>query len=197
MKFIIILLVTMTTFIYAGTVFAEEKITLSTFYPAPYGDYDELTANKMVVGPTYAIPADPIDLLIEGSVGIGTAAPGAYKLYVNGTFYCSANSFTTGNLITSDERLKTNIYNLEPVSDQIMRLRGVHFNWKDSTRDKEDGLQIGLIAQELEKEFPELVMENNEGIKYIRYDNFTAVLLEAIKEQQAQIKELQAKVENL
>ncbi len=78
----------MITLIYSGTVFAEEKITLSTFYPAAYGDYDELTANKMVVDPTYAIPADPIDLLVEGNVGIGTAAPGAYKLNVNGTFYC-------------------------------------------------------------------------------------------------------------
>ncbi len=78
-----------------------------------------------------------------------------------------------------------------------MRLRGVHFNWKDSDRDKEDGLQLGLIVQELEKEFPELVMEDNEGIKYVRYDNFTAVLLEAFKEQQSQIEVLQVRIENL
>ena len=67
----------------SGIVYAEEKITLSTFYPAPYGDYDELAANKMVVGSTYAIPADPIDLLVEGSVGIGTANP-SEELEVNG-----------------------------------------------------------------------------------------------------------------
>ena len=37
-------------------------------------------------------------------------------------------------------------------------------------------------------------MEDNEGIKYVRYDNFTAVLLEAFKEQQSQIKELQEEI---
>ena len=177
--------------------FAEEKITLSTFYPAPYGDYDELAANKMVVGPTYAVPAGLADLVVEGNVGIGAQDPLGYKLYVNGTLFCTANSYTAGNLITSDERLKTNIYNLETVSDRVMRLRGVQFNWKDSDRNKKDGPQIGLIAQELENEFPELVMEDNEGIKYVRYDNFTAVLLEAIKEQQSQIEALQGEIEEI
>jgi len=40
-------------------------------------------------------------------------------------------------------------------------------------------------------------MEDNEGIKYVRYDNFTAVLLEAFKEQQSQIEVLQVRIENL
>ncbi len=197
MKIFVALLLVFSLAAYVVPSFAEEQITLSTFYPAPYGDYDELTANKMVISSTYAMPADPVDLLVEGSVGIGTAVPGAYKLNVNGILYCSANSYTAGNLITSDERLKTNIYNLETVLDRLMRLRGVQFNWKDSDRDKEDGLQLGLIAQELESEFPELVMEDKEGIKYVRYDNFTAVLLEAVKEQQLQIKELQLRITNL
>ncbi|MDP8292921.1 MAG: tail fiber domain-containing protein [Candidatus Orphnella occulta] len=193
----IIFLVTMIALICSGAVFAAEEITLSTFYPAPYGEYDELGVDSMAVGSGYAIPAGDGDMVVQGNVGIGTTALGAYQLNVNGTFNCAALSYTGGVLISSDERLKTNIYNLESVSDRIMRLRGVHFNWKDSNRDKEDGLQIGFIAQELEKEFPELVMENNEGIKYVRYGNFTAVLLEAFKEQQSQIEDLQAKVENL
>ena len=88
MKLRVILLTALMVLTCFSLSYAEEKITLSTFYPAPYGDYGELTVNKMVVGPTYAIPADPIDLLVEGNVGIGTAAPGAYKLNVNGTFYC-------------------------------------------------------------------------------------------------------------
>jgi len=157
----IILLVTIIALICSGAVFAAEEITLSTFYPAPYGEYDELGVDSMAVGSGYAIPAGDGDMVVQGNVGIGTTALGAYQLNVNGTFNCAALSYTGGVLISSDERLKTNIYNLESVSDRIMRLRGVHFNWKDSNRDKEDGLQIGFIAQELEKEFPELVMENN------------------------------------
>ena len=73
----IILLALFLVTVVSGVVYAEEEITLSTFYPAPYGDYDELAANKMVVGPTYAIPANDGDLVVEGYVGIGTTTPGA------------------------------------------------------------------------------------------------------------------------
>ncbi|WP_431736401.1 tail fiber domain-containing protein [Cellulosispirillum alkaliphilum] len=52
--------------------------------------------------------------------------------------------------------------------------------------------QIGFIAQEVEKVLPELVHTNDEGYKSLSYDKLTAVLLEAIKEQQAIIEELKS-----
>ena len=50
---------------------------------------------------------------------------------------------------------------------------------------------IGLIAQDVEKVFPELVAENEQGYKGIAYSKLTAVLVEAIKEQQGQIATLE------
>jgi len=52
------------------------------------------------------------------------------------------------------------------------------------------GRQIGIIAQELEQEFPELVNTDKDGYKAIAYDKLTAVLLEAIKSQQKEIEGL-------
>lgn len=69
-----------------------EEITLTTYYPAPYGAYDELSANRLevedgaVIGATYIgtaiAPAN--GLVVEGNVGIGTVTP-TEKLDVNGT----------------------------------------------------------------------------------------------------------------
>ncbi|GEM_PF-6027930 len=60
--------------IFGGHVYADEKITLSTYYPAPYGEYRTLS-----VGDTYAAPdpAGNANLLVEGRVGIGTTDPQA------------------------------------------------------------------------------------------------------------------------
>ena len=58
---------------------------------------------------------------------------------------------------------------------------------------------IGVIAQEIEKEFPELVSEwEQDGVKYkaVDYSRLTAVLLQAIKEQQKEIEELKKKISN-
>ena len=81
-----------------------------------------------------------------------------------------------------------------------MNLRGVEFDWK---RDQfkhmgfDAGTQIGVIAQEVEAVIPEIVRTDPEGSKSVAYANITAVLIEAIKEQQAQITELQAQVDSL
>jgi hypothetical protein len=63
------------TFIYS---FAEERITLTTYYPAPYGVYRELRADMMAIGSAYRnVPLVNGRLLVEGAVGIGTTNPSA------------------------------------------------------------------------------------------------------------------------
>jgi len=95
-----------------------------------------------------------------------------------------------GNIFrsASDLKMKTNIESLSGGLEKILLLRGVQFNWKD----KEDHLKsIGFIAQEVEKVLPELVFTNPvDGYKGINYAEMTAVLTEAVKEQQKQIEEL-------
>ena len=85
--------------------------------------------------------------------------------------------------MTSDARLKKDIQPLTRALDSILQLQAKTYRWKEDTTfaNKQD---IGLVAQEVEKVFPELVAENEQGYKGIAYSKLTAVLIEAIKEQQ-------------
>ena len=109
------------------------------------------------------------------------------------SFVPSTGTLTATNLnSTSDRRHKTNIQTIEDSLGLVESLRGVTFDWVDT------GLpSIGLIAQEVEDVLPELVSTNEEGVKSVSYSNLVGVLIEAVKEQQAQIDELRAMVLNL
>jgi hypothetical protein len=96
---------------------------------------------------------------------------------------------------TSDIRLKSDIARLEGTIDKIRQLNGINFYWKDKeTMGNEK--HIGLIAQDVEKVFPELVGEN-EGYKTTNYIGLIPVLIEALKEQQLMIDELQSQLEQM
>jgi len=101
-------------------------------------------------------------------------------------------SFTaTGNVTAySDINLKKNIEVIPNALDKVMQIRGVTFDRKDI----ETSRQSGVIAQEIEKVLPEVVDTNEEGIKSVAYGNLVGLLIEAIKEQQVQIKELKTLV---
>jgi hypothetical protein len=109
---------------------------------------------------------------------------------------------TNGNVIvngqvvhSSDVRLKTHIRTIPDALNKVLKLRGVEFEWKkDSDRDKDPdpGLHIGLIAQEVESIFPELVETGPDGYKSVAYANVTAILIEAVKEQQKIIEKQEA-----
>ena len=104
------------------------------------------------------------------------------------------NTLIQGTLTeTSDISLKENILPLESSLDKVMKLNGVSFNKKATPNVKE----IGFIAQEVEAVIPDLVTETNEGIKTVSYSRVTAVLVETIKEQQAQIDAQHAQIEEL
>jgi hypothetical protein len=122
---------------------------------------------------------------LDGSVGIGTTTPGIYKLAVNGAV--GATSFE----YTSDRSLKKNIETIKNPLTKIMNLRGVTFNWK-----KDNEASLGLIAQEVEMVFPELVSNNN-GIRSVQYGNLVAPLIEAVKEQQKEIDNLNERIKTL
>ena len=120
-----------------------------------------------------------------GSVGIGTIAPGA-KLEVAG------DVMATTFLYSSDERLKKNIIKIESPLEKIMKLDGVSFTWKENGEES-----IGIIAQNLEEVFPELVKTNEEsGMKSVEYGNLVAPIIEAIKEQQKMIEEQKELINN-
>jgi len=87
---------------------------------------------------------------------------------------------------TSDISLKEHIHSIKDPLGKVLQINGVGFRWKDT---KEDA--IGVIAQDIEEVFPELV-KNNDHIKTVNYNGLIGVLIEAVKEQQRQIEELKS-----
>lgn len=97
----------------------------------------------------------------------------------------------------SDARLKKDLTKIDSPLEKIMKLNGYNFTWK-----KDGKKDMGLIAQEVEKVFPNLVGEykdpdSKETYKNVEYGHMIAPLIEAIKEQQSQIEELKREVEAL
>lgn len=143
-------------------------------------------------------PNAPLVVLASGNVGVKTNSPG-YDLDVAGQAHATA--FPT----SSDIRLKENIVNLSAsgsILEKLKRIRGVYFDWNNICKSlgrATKGRQIGVIAQEVEPIFPELVTisSNGSGYKGVDYGRFSSVLLEGIKEQQRQIEEQQKSIEEL
>jgi len=119
------------------------------------------------------------------NVGIGTTSP-VQKLHVAGPM------LATTYLHESDERLKDNIEILDGIGD-IAKLRGVRFKWKKSGKKS-----FGLIAQDVEKVYPEAVSTDpKSGIKMVAYDQLVAPLIEANKALLNRVQGLERKVEDL
>ncbi len=137
-------------------------------------------------------------LIADYRVGIATDSP-AYALHAyrtddgpvagftdsNGT--CTIDPTSSTLSCTSDINLKKNIVSITGVLDDILKLRGVNFNW---LKESGPASHIGFIAQEIEQVFPELVSMDYRGYKSVSYASFSPLLVEAIKEQQKQIQQL-------
>lgn len=100
----------------------------------------------------------------------------------------SGNLIADGNLTAySDESLKENITNIEGALDKVKSLNGVTYNMK-VTGDR----GVGLIAQNVQKVIPEAVLENEESkLLSLAYGNLVGVLVEAIKELEKRVEELE------
>lgn len=98
----------------------------------------------------------------------------------------------------SDARFKTDVEPITNSLERILKLRGVMYRWKqDDYPDYQfdNRRHIGVIAQELEKQFPELVMTDDDGYKSVDYSRLTPILVEAVKDQQAQIDDQNDRIE--
>ena len=107
--------------------------------------------------------------------------------------YTGDNFTVNGNLTeVSLREMKTNIEPIENILPAVLQMQGVSFDWK---KDKNEKNHYGFIAEDVEKILPNLVSHDEEGkAQGIQYSKMTAVLLEAIKEQQIQIDELKSKL---
>ena len=113
----------------------------------------------------------------------------------NSVCYIDAAVTATGDITAfSDGRVKENVETLEGALDKTLRLRGVSYNRTD-IEDK--STKIGVIAQEILEVVPEVVSQDENGMYAVSYGNITALLIEAIKEQQKQIDELKEIINGL
>ena len=105
----------------------------------------------------------------------------------------SGNATATGNVTAySDARLKTNVNTINDALSIVGKLRGVSFDWKESGKRS-----IGVIAQEVEKVLPELVLTSQvldptgeSEVKSVDYGKIVSVLINAINELKAEVDEL-------
>lgn len=126
------------------------------------------------------------------SLGVGTAAPG-----VSGIGQIRATNNIT-SYYSSDRKLKENVRPIENALDKLLAINGVRFDWTDEYIEQhggEDGYfvrkqDIGVIAQEVEAILPEVVAENDEGTKAVRYEKLVALLIEAVKELKQEVEDL-------
>ncbi len=115
----------------------------------------------------------------SGDVGIGTTNP-SYKLHVNGSV---AGVGAYNNL--SDRRLKRNISSIDNPLESLLQIHGVLYDWRrDEFRDYDfpSGQDMGVIAQDVQKVFPEAVSESDQGLLSVAYSKLIAPIIEAIRE---------------
>ncbi len=137
---------------------------------------DDLTGDLFTVSDISGIP-----ILSVNSLGVVT---------VDDTL------LVTGDVIAyhaSDKRLKDNIKPIENAIDKVKMIGGYEFDWNKLS--KNEGHDVGVIAQEIEEVLPELVGTRGDGYKGVKYEKLTSLLIEAIKDQQIQIDELKSKLE--
>jgi hypothetical protein len=145
-------------------------------------------------------------VLQNGKTGIGNALP-TEMLDVSGNarfrsvksggtvsaLYIDANGVLS--ISSSDESLKHNFIHITGALDKVKEMNGLYYSWKNDPRNNR---KLGFIAQEMEKIVPEAVFTNpTDGLKGINYAELTAVLAEAIKEQQQQIETIQNENQSL
>lgn len=148
----------------------------------------ETTANG-----TYNTPVERMRIDSEGNIGIGITNPG-YRLDVSGDINASGSVRSTGVALSSDIRYKRDIEVIDDSLEKILTLHGVSYHWRaDEFPEKHfnDRPQIGVIAQEVEKQFPEAVDTDKEGYKAVNYPALVAPLIEAVKTLSHRLTDLQ------
>jgi len=99
---------------------------------------------------------------------------------------------------SSDERFKKNIKPIQNALDRVKAINGVTYEFKTDefqNRNFTEADQVGFIAQNVEEVLPEVVTTDDKGYKAVDYSKITALLNEAIKEQQEQIENLTKQLE--
>ena len=195
----------------------------SLFLRTSMGQIDVLTASQGIIGnDTVTLLSSPnqslvwqvdvpdsntyIGLNLDGSIDFSRYGRGEYRTtkpaYVLGVDSAGNLVEFTGfmSVSSSDERLKRNISSLEDQARKLYSLTGVSYYWRDdqhSVKRFDTTLAFGVIAQEVERLYPNLVTTDNQGYKMVNYQGLIPLLLENQKRQQRENDELRARLQRL
>jgi len=171
-------------FVFTSSTAGEKNRYLELYNSPQTSTASGLRAGGILCADDYAY-ANPTknNMVVKGTLGVGYSSPAPYVAAFNGNIYAN------GSYVSSDARYKKNIAPLGNALDSILNLRGVSYEWdkaKFPTQNFGEGKQMGFIAQEIEKIFPELVMTAPDGYKAVNYTGVIPVLVEAVKTLKAQ-----------
>ena len=142
------------------------------------------------------------NLTVGTSLNTGGHLSG-YSAFFGGDVTCQQNLTVMGLLsasntsFSSDRRFKKNITSIDGSLSKLMQVEGYSYDWKkEEFKDKHfnDKKQYGVIAQEIEVLYPELIHEDKEGYKSVNYIGLIPIMIEGMKEQQKLIEELQKEI---
>jgi hypothetical protein len=183
-------------YICGGSAYGGGSVWICSYAGVSTGDVRLYAGTDLQV---YVAPNSCVSLRYDGSEKIRTLTNG---VCVTGIVYASTCGSAPDWVATSDCRLKENIIPISNALSKINQLCGVYYNLCcDEKRER----NMGLIAQDVEKILPEIVSHsqpNEDDFEYgicddklgLKYGKLTAVLIEAIKEQQLQINKLEAEI---
>lgn len=130
--------------------------------------------------------------------GVTVLGNGNNELYVDGRLQVSFEARAQSFISTSDRRLKDNIKPLKETPGNLFNLNTYSYTFKpkkESEAKPDTRLHFGLIAQEVEKEFPNLVSIDEKGNYALNYIEIIPLLLNELKDQKNEIKDLKAKMD--
>lgn len=153
------------------------------------GSTGNVTISSTVTGPTVTGTTTAGTYYVVGTTSTSGALTTASISNTNAVSYnASTGALTAVSMVSSsDERLKSNIQTITNAVQTVESLRGVSYL-------RNDRLEIGVVAQEIEKVLPMLVHEDPEGYKSVAYGNMVGLLIEAVKELSAEVKALKAEL---
>jgi uncharacterized small protein (DUF1192 family) len=201
----------------AGSFYAKQNATgggSTAVYGRAFGDFGvagwfDATST---VGSAYAVWGRAHSA--SGVAGVFDVAPGAsnglalwarrcdyvnpctslFRVYSDGSAFISGSLTVNSTFYPSSRRFKTNIHTLSNALAMVERMRGVSYDLRSNGEH-----QIGVIAEEVGEVVPELVAyeANGKDARGVDYSRLTVLLIEAVKEQQEQIKAMQAEISGL
>lgn len=134
----------------------------------------------------------------QRNVGLGVITPSfQLQLSSNSAAKPTSNVWT----ISSDRRLKKNITPIQSALNDLMQLKGVTYQWKDpASQGDMEGTYTGMIAQDVERVFPEWISEDPDGYKTLTVIGFEGLVVEALRdlreEKDMQVNALRAELES-